>query len=345
MLPSILKSKRSILAGLVVLWALATVGCAAFPDRLHQPQYHNPFPQLHKIAVLPFFNQSREPTVDGEQIAIDYYNELQLIPGFEVMPVGVAKQMLAGTGIEPRSPQEFQQLARMMGVDVVLVGSVTEFTPYYPPRMGIAVDWYAANPGFHPIPAGYGLPWGTPEEEHIPQSLVQEAEFALAREQLKTQTPSLENLPDESRVRATTHMQPPEELPQGTITGAKPSIRPNGLATPEQGPTFPAEWPNPKGFVPPPPSRERPLLITHRGPIISHTKIYHGNDSDFTQRLASYHQFRDEARFGGWQSYLQRPEDFVKFCCYLHLTETLAARGGAGESRVVWRWPISRYER
>jgi hypothetical protein len=29
----------------------------------------------------------------------------------------------------------------------------------------------------------------------------------------------------------------------------------------------------------------------------------------------------------------------------LHLTETLAARGGAGEARVLWRWPIRRYER
>ena len=62
-------------------------------------------------------------------------------------------------------------------------------SPYYPPRMGLAVDWYAANPSFHPIPAGYGLPWGRAEEEFIPSTLVQEAEFALAREQLKTQTP------------------------------------------------------------------------------------------------------------------------------------------------------------
>ena len=83
----------------------------------------------------------------------------------------------------------FRSWRGMMGVDAVLVGSVTEYSPYYPPRMGLAVDWYAANPGFHPIPAGYGLPWGTAEEEFIPSALVQEAEFALAREQLKTQTP------------------------------------------------------------------------------------------------------------------------------------------------------------
>ena len=134
--------------------ALAFAGCAAFPDRRVEPQFHNPFPQLHRVAVLPFYNQSAEPTVDGDAIALAYYNELQVIPGFEVMPVGVAKQLLIASGIEPRTGSDFQKLARAMNVDAVLVGSVTEYSPYYPPRIGLAVDWYAANPGFHPIPAG-----------------------------------------------------------------------------------------------------------------------------------------------------------------------------------------------
>ncbi len=69
----------------------------------------------------------------------------------------------------------------MLGVDVLIRGAVTEFDPYYPPRVGISVDWFAANPAFHPIPPGYGLPWGSTEEEHIPDSLVFEAEFALAQ--------------------------------------------------------------------------------------------------------------------------------------------------------------------
>src|SRR6476659_7853465 len=180
---------------LVALLLASTSGCALWPDRVVEPQFHNPFPQIYKVAVLPFFNQSAEPTVDGEAVAMAYYNELQAIPGFEVMPVGVSKQMLAASinmmGREPRGGEEFQRLARQMGVDAVLVGSVTEYSPYYPPRMGLSVDWYAANPSFHPIPAGYGLPWGRAEEEYIPSTLVQEAEFALAREQLKTQTPEM----------------------------------------------------------------------------------------------------------------------------------------------------------
>ena len=52
-----------------------------------------------------------------------------------------------------------------------------------------------------------------------------------------------------------------------------------------------------------------------------------------------------KGRFGGWPAYLERPSDFVRFCCYLHVTETLAARGGTGDARVVYRWPIRRYER
>ncbi len=87
------------------------------------------------------------------------------------------------------SAAEIRQLAVALELDAIVVGAVTDYSPYYPPRMSMHVDWYAANPGFHPIPAGYGLPWGSPEEEDIPQSLVQAAEFELARKQLDTQTP------------------------------------------------------------------------------------------------------------------------------------------------------------
>ena len=78
---------------------------------------------------------------------------------------------------------------------------------------------------------------------------------------------------------------------------------------------------------------------------MTHTRIYHGQDAKFTERLSTYYYLRDDARFGGWPAYLERPSDFIRFCCYLHVTETLAARGGTGDARVVYRWPIRRYER
>jgi hypothetical protein len=333
--------------------ALVLSGCAAVPDRHVLPVYHNPFPQLHRVAVLPFFNQSTEPTVDGDAIAQAYFNELQAIQGFEVMPVGVARRLAEASRIRPQTGADFQQLARLMRVDAIIVGSITEYSPYYPPRMGISVDWYAANPGYHPIPAGYGLPWGTAEEEFIPSQLVKEAEFALAREQLKTQVPPY----DERDFRAAPaenggFSQPPSEqskrevVKQASAERAISSTTARAISTSDaviagHGTPSPP-WPDPRGFVPLAPSASPPPLRPQYEPLISHTRIYHGQNAEFTQRLEAYYQTRDDARFGGWETYLQRPSDFVRFCCYLHVTETLAARGGAGESQVAWRWPISR---
>jgi len=319
---------------IIVAFLCLATGCSLVPDMVRQPQYHNPFPQLARVAVLPFTNLSQEPTVDGIRIAEAYYSELQQIPGFEVMPVRAAVAQLTAHGLTIETDADFQEAARVLGVDVVIVGAVTDYTPYYPPRLGLTVNWYSANPGFHPIPPGYGLPWGTAEEEYIPESLVFEAEFALAREQLATQSPLFERT-EGGGVRPVS-----AEFPLGdeTIDGA---IDPSATTVPG----LPANWPDPRGFIPPPPRSSPPDPMAYTGPIIEHTRNYNGHDSDFTTALANYYYFRDDARFGGWQAYLQRSDDFIRFCCHLHITETLAARGGTSESRLVLRWPIGRYER
>lgn len=328
---------------LITAIILLAPGCSALPDIVHQPQYHNPFPQLHTIAVLPFYNQSADPTIDQDRIAMAYYNELQAIPGFEVVPVGVTRQYLMAREIEPASGDDFQQLAREMGVDAVVVGSVTEYTPYYPPRLGLAVRWYAANPGFHPIPPGYGLPWGTAEEEYIPEKFVFDAEFALAREQLKTQEPAAcPPAPSEGPYPLSQ-----EQIAQASAGQDEPGLQPLAPEEVPQPPPadLPPDWPDPQGFIPPRPQPTRPPCLPQHKPVMEHTRLYHGNDPEFTRQLANYFYLRDDARFGGWQGYLQRSDDFVRFCCHLHITEMLAARGGAGKTRVVLRWPISRYER
>jgi hypothetical protein len=354
-----------MLAGIVLIGA---PGCSLIlPDVSHQPVVHNPFPQLHKVAVAPFFNQSDEATVDGRKFALAYFAELQAVPGFEVVPLGVVENAIIENQVDLSHPGEARRLANILGVDAVVIGSVTDYMPYYPPRCGLRVEWYAANAGFHEIPPGYGLPWGTPEEEYIPAPLVFESEFALAKAQLETQTPacekpslappSSESAPSKKAdngnahaIRA--HYEEPagsEELPAGDSTPSNPataaesdsaaagdmidSFGVNGAAG-----ALPANWPDERGFIPPPPSPERPPCCPHNGPVMTHTRIYHGNDSEFTEALASYYHFRDDARFGGWQNYLQRSDDFIRFCCHMHISEMLSARGGAGETRVVWQW-------
>lgn len=367
--------------GLLALAIAMSVGCAAIPSVTEKPTFHNPFPQISRVAVLPFYNQSREATVDGESIGEIYASELQKIPGYEVIPIGVVREALNTLPEEPRNGRDFQKFAQYLGVDAVLVGSVTEYHPYYPPRMGLAVHWYAANPSFHPIPAGYGLPWGTAEEEYIPETLVQEAEFALAKEQLKTQTPDMvddgvapadhEDPPkpkvgegkrhrvEKVRVEKVASRRRLKKNPGGASAegAARGTVNRDGESYADDagnaaggvdevplptGDGLPADWPDPRGFVPASPSCERPPPYPQTSPIIQHTRLYDGRDGDFAERLARYFRWQDDARFGGWQGYLQRPDDFIRFCCHLHVTETLTARGGAGKSQVVSRWAIGR---
>jgi hypothetical protein len=449
-------------------------GCNFVPDIKSKPQFHNPFPQLSRVAVMPFRNQSQEPTLSGARVSMAYYNELQSVPGFEVVPFGVVENQLAffESQVLRRpigTPEDFQQFAKHLGVDAVLQGAVTDYDPYYPPRMTLKVNWYASNPGLHPIPVGYGLPWGTKAEKKIPSWIRLESERALAREQIATQTP-LENEqndqesaappgaadvnaapanpatvpsiepPNRREVQQQGESSDPQPIPPSDTVAVQsknriafariqPPIMPNQSVVPaaawqasvdsdssegesrppsderaiagveldeparippklaslqqqspivlnqdgsfaqspelmsdsismEQGggehgiemanglaSNLPPDWPDPSGFIPPRPGMQRPAMQAQYEPVISHMKAYNGNDEDFTQSLQEYYYFRDDARFGGWQSYLQRSEDFIRFCCHRHIVETLSSRGGQLESRMNLRWPIGRYER
>jgi hypothetical protein len=344
----------------LITWAslLSCAGCSYLPEISRQPTVHNPFPQLSKVAVAPFFNLSAEATIDGRQFALAYFHELQSLPGFEVVAVGTVEEAMREYRIRLDSPADARKLAQILDVDAVVVGAVTDYTPYYPPRCGLHVEWYAANPCFHPIPPGYGLPWGTPEEEQIPQSLIFEAEMALARAQMATQTPanpsgaaqgeSTESARDDSQESArgplgreislvrTAQAEESDvsgEPEAGEVLEAQAGAAPAGL---------PPDWPDPSGFTPAAPSAARPTCRPSDRPVLTHTRTFSGADGEFTTALESYVYFRNDARSGGWQSYLRRSDDFIRFCCHLHLAEMLTARGGAGESRVVWRWRTDR---
>ena len=416
-------ASRSAFFALMMMASIILSGCNFIPDIKRKPQYHNPFPQISKVAVLPFRNQSQEPTLSGARLSMAYYNELQSIRGFEVIPFGVVENQLAyfETQILKRpisSPVDFQQFAKHLGVDAVLQGAVTDYDSYYPPRMTIKVNWYAANPGFHPIPVGYGLPWGTKKEKKIPEWIRLESERSLAAEQMKTQTPNehpavaKEAIPAEPAAEPNLGTSMPEaeersaekdsaekdshrvsskanriaaariklpidaETEEEALVGSG-SVHATALDEPDRMPksvvhategdsshgfadstdsgsqqtmasdsqALPADWPDPQGFIPRRPTAEPPEMKPQFEPIISHMRSYNGNDEDFTHALGEYFYFRDDARFGGWQAYLQRSEDFIRFCCHQHIVETLESRGGALESRMILRWPIGRYER
>ncbi len=375
-------------------------GChLVLPEVSHRPIIRNPFPQLSRVAVAPFFNHSDEPTLDGRAVTMAYFSELQATPGFEVVPLNVVEEAMIAHRIELAGAGEARRLAQLLGVDAVVVGAVTDYTPYYPPRLGLHVEWYTANPGYHEIPVGYGLPWNTPAEEYIPESLVYESQLELARAQMAAQAPDCDAqchvLPPppatltpadkasqhgRAERRAVSHskLPPASHGPARSPQQGSPPLAAQEIVPVSQTETLPAAVPapagsadrgnaanesnativknapgNPVGAMPPfgldvsgclpaPTPGERPACVPHHGPVLRQTRIYRGTDPDVTQALKGYVYFRDDARFGGWQSYLQRSEDFLRFCCHMHISEMLSARGGSHKTRLVLRWPESR---
>jgi hypothetical protein len=110
-------------------------------------------------------------------------------------------------------------------------------------------------------------------------------------------------------------------------------------------PQRPLDWPDSRGFVPPPPAPARPPRVPLHGPINSQLGRYDGKDNHLTQSLANYFYFADDARFGGWRTCPQRSDDCIRFGCYQSITEMLAAYGDGGKTRLVLHWPIGRYQR
>ena len=128
---------RVFLLTISVLLPLAGSGCAIVEIGMR-----NPVVGLETVAVAPFFNLSQERTVDGREFALDYYAELQKIPGFEVLPVGVTERAMVENGITLTGPNDAVRLAQILDVDAVVVGAVTDYDPYNP-RIGLKVAWYS----------------------------------------------------------------------------------------------------------------------------------------------------------------------------------------------------------
>ena len=180
----------------ILLVLIFAVGCSILPERRFKPTLHNPHMQLREVAIVPFLNRSGNLTVDGEEFAQLYGNQLQRVPGYHVTAVETVKQAMIDLNLTKfTSVDDIRTLGEYLNVDVVVLGSINQYTSYQPPHITLEVEWYATNPYFHPIVAGHGLPWGTPAEKEIPDAVLLQVEQDLARAQLATQTPDPKAVP------------------------------------------------------------------------------------------------------------------------------------------------------
>lgn len=123
----------------VVLGSL--VGCETPP---REQRIEAPYAQRQVWAVAPLRNESGSRNADGMQIADHLTRSFEQVIGIDALPLNrvlEAMDALRLTSIESR--EDAIHLREALGVDALVVGSVTHYDAYDPPKIGLALDLYA----------------------------------------------------------------------------------------------------------------------------------------------------------------------------------------------------------
>ena len=137
------------LAAVIATAALALgAGCASDPDKLTAPPIHTaPYDTSRGDvlwAVTPLRNESGTSLVDEMAISDEIVSAAAQIRGVSCLPLN--RTIIAMRALEMKSvdtPEDLHSLALELGVDGILVGSITAYDPYTPPTLGISLALYA----------------------------------------------------------------------------------------------------------------------------------------------------------------------------------------------------------
>lgn len=122
---------------------LAVIGCSG---QSRGPLVVAPYPALTTIAVAPVLNFSGTQDLDTLKVTDILFGELQQVDGLAVIPVNRVLAQMAQDGIDViESPQQALELAERLGVQAIIVTAITEYDPYFPPKVGLAMQLYGLD--------------------------------------------------------------------------------------------------------------------------------------------------------------------------------------------------------
>lgn len=102
-------------------------------------------------AVVPPRNESGTSLVDPNAFGDKIVAAVTEIRGVTALPVNRTLAAMRALQMESvNSPQDVRKLAETMGVDAVLIGSITAWDPYNPPVIGISLALYARSGRLQP---------------------------------------------------------------------------------------------------------------------------------------------------------------------------------------------------
>lgn len=129
------------------LLAAILAGCANKPDLVAPEVLVSPYsPATSNVvwAVAPLANESGTSAVDSMMVTDAIVARAAEIRGIATLPLNrtlAAMRALRMPAV--RSPADARRLADALGADAIIVGSITAYDPYDPPKIGLMLGIYS----------------------------------------------------------------------------------------------------------------------------------------------------------------------------------------------------------
>ena len=154
---------QRMLAHAALAFSLALAGCASTMPReellaprvLVAPYQQGRAGQPEVVfAVAPLRNESGVSLVDPLLVTDALVYQFEQVRGVATVPVNRTIGVMRALGLSSiDSPEQAHALIEAIGVDALVVGSITAYDPYDPPKLGLAIGLFA-RPGALGTPGG-----------------------------------------------------------------------------------------------------------------------------------------------------------------------------------------------
>lgn len=138
----------------VLLFAVVVGFFAGCQQPVVEQRTEAPYAERQVWAIAPLRNESGSRHADGLLMADQLTRAFEQVVGIDALPLNrvlEAMDALKMPGIASR--EDAIRLREALGVDALVVGSITHYDAYDPPKLGLALDLYA----WPTEPTGSGL--------------------------------------------------------------------------------------------------------------------------------------------------------------------------------------------
>jgi len=113
------------------------------PNQLVAPYASSANAPLPLWAVAPFNNESGTTTVDQLAVSDAIVAKASEVRGLATIPLNRTLAAMRSLRMDAvRSPSDARRLAQAVGADAIIIGSITAYDPYNPPKVGLTLGLF-----------------------------------------------------------------------------------------------------------------------------------------------------------------------------------------------------------